>query len=59
LLVILGPEKAGFTGLLIPFVAILISTIFEDYQWTLMAALGFVMVAAGNYLVMGRRKLAG
>ena len=59
LLVILGPEKAGFTGLLIPFVAILISTIFEDYQWTLMAALGFVMVAAGNYLVMGRRKSAG
>jgi len=31
------------------------STIFEDYQWTLMAATGFVLVAAGNYLVMGRR----
>ena len=55
LLVILGPEKASYSGLLIPFFAILMSTIFEDYQWTLMAATGFVLVAAGNYLVMGRR----
>jgi drug/metabolite transporter (DMT)-like permease len=55
LLVIMGPEKASYSGLLIPFVAILISTIFEDYQWSLMAGLGFVLVAAGNYLVMGRR----
>ncbi|MDB2481490.1 DMT family transporter [Porticoccaceae bacterium] len=55
LLVILGPEKASYSGLLIPFFAILMSTIFEDYQWTLMAVTGFVLVAAGNYLVMGRR----
>ena len=55
LLVILGPEKASYSGLLIPFFAILLSTIFEGYQWTLMAAAGFILVAAGNYLIMGRR----
>ncbi|MDG1165115.1 MAG: DMT family transporter [Porticoccaceae bacterium] len=55
LLVILGPEKASYSGLLIPFFAILLSTIFEDYQWTLMAALGFILVGTGNYLVMGER----
>jgi drug/metabolite transporter (DMT)-like permease len=55
LLVVLGPEKASYSGLLIPFFAILLSTIFEDYQWTLMAAIGFLLVATGNYLVMGRR----
>lgn len=55
LLVVLGPEKASYSGLLIPFFAILLSTIFEGYQWTLMAAIGFLLVAAGNYLVMGRR----
>jgi len=32
-----------------------LSTIFEGYQWTLMAAAGFILVAAGNYLIMGRR----
>jgi drug/metabolite transporter (DMT)-like permease len=55
LLVILGPEKASYSGLLIPFFAIVLSTIFEGYQWTLMAATGFYLVATGNYLVMGRR----
>ncbi|MBT5388188.1 MAG: DMT family transporter [Porticoccaceae bacterium] len=55
LLVILGPEKAGYSGLMIPFFAILLSTVFEGYQWTVMAAIGFILVAAGNYLVMGRR----
>ncbi len=55
LLVILGPEKASYSGLMIPFFAILLSTIFEGYQWTLMAGIGFFLVAAGNYLVMGRR----
>ena len=55
LLVVLGPEKASYSGLLIPFFAILLSTIFEGYQWTLMAAIGFLLVATGNYLVMGRR----
>ena len=55
LLLILGPEKAGYTGLLIPFFAILLSTLFEDYQWTAVAALGFALVGIGNYIVMGRR----
>lgn len=55
LLVVMGPEKASYSGLLIPFFAILLSTIFEGYQWTLMAATGFLLVATGNYLVMGRR----
>lgn len=55
LLLILGPEKAGYTGLLVPFFAILLSTLFEDYQWTALAALGFALVGIGNYIVMGRR----
>jgi drug/metabolite transporter (DMT)-like permease len=55
LLVVLGPEKASYSGLLIPFFAIVLSTIFEGYQWTFMAATGFILVATGNYLVMGRR----
>jgi len=52
LLILIGPEKAGYSGLLIPFVAIILSTIFEDYQWTLLAVMGFVLAASGNYLAM-------
>ena len=52
LLILIGPEKASYSGLLIPFVAIILSTIFEDYQWTGLAVIGFLLAAFGNYLAM-------
>ncbi len=52
LLILIGPEKAGYSGLLVPFVAIILSTIFEGYQWTLLAVTGFLLAACGNYLAM-------
>ena len=55
LLINIGPSRAGYTSLIIPFVAIILSTLFEDYQWTLLAAAGFVLVALGNYMVLKRR----
>lgn len=55
LLINIGPSRAGYTSLIIPFVAIILSTLFEDYQWTLLAAGGFVLVALGNYMVLKRR----
>ncbi|MDC1513120.1 EamA family transporter [Porticoccaceae bacterium] len=55
LLINIGPSRAGYTSLIIPFVAIILSTLFEDYQWTLLAAGGFVLVALGNYVVLKRR----
>ena len=55
LLVVIGPEKAGYTGLLIPFFALLISTVFENYQWKTLAVIGFALVALGNLMVMKKR----
>lgn len=55
LLVMIGPEKAGYTGLLIPFFALIISTLFEGYQWTILAVIGFSLVALGNFMVMKKR----
>ena len=55
LLINIGPSRAGYTSLIIPFVAIILSTLFEEYQWTLLAAGGFVLVALGNYMVLKRR----
>jgi drug/metabolite transporter (DMT)-like permease len=54
LLILIGPEKASYSGLLIPFVAIILSTIFEDYQWSLMAICGFLLAAFGNSIAMRR-----
>jgi len=52
LMVEIGPEKASYGALLIPFVAIMLSTLFEGYQWTIIAVIGFAAALAGNYLVM-------
>lgn len=47
----LGPEKAAYATVLFPIVALSISTLFEGYQWTLLAVLGLGLVIAGNVLV--------
>lgn len=54
LLVSMGPDRAAFTSLIIPFVAIALSTIFEDYQWTPIAVIGFLVVIIGNFIVIRR-----
>ena len=54
LMVIIGPEKASYGALMIPFIAIILSTIFEDYQWSWFAVIGFSLAIFGNYLVMRR-----
>ncbi len=48
----IGPDRAGYANLIFPLVALAISTVLEDYQWTLMAVLGMTLVLAGNWLVM-------
>ena len=55
LLINIGPNRAGYSSLVIPFVAIILSTLFENYQWTWLAAGGFALVALGNYLILTRR----
>lgn len=55
LLINIGPNRAGYSSLVIPFVAIILSTLFESYQWTWLAAGGFALVALGNYLILTRR----
>lgn len=47
----LGPEKAAYATVLFPIVALNISAVMEGYQWTLLGALGLVLVMAGNVLV--------
>ena len=52
LLELIGPDKGGYTFLIFPIVALLISTVFEDYQWTLHAFIGLGLIAAGSILAL-------
>ena len=36
----IGPGKAAYTGVLIPVIAMLISTAFEGYEWSLLSVSG-------------------
>jgi drug/metabolite transporter (DMT)-like permease len=52
----IGPGKAAYTGVLIPVIAMMLSTIFEGYDWSLLAAAGAVLAIAGLVVAMQARK---
>ena len=56
----IGPARAGYLTVLFPIVALLLSTLFEGYQWSLWGLIGLAAIIAGNILVMrsGRKQAA-
>lgn len=46
----IGPDRAAYSTVLFPIVALTISTIYEGYRWTPLALCGLVLVLAGNVL---------
>ena len=50
----IGADKAAYAAVLFPVIALGLSTLFEDYQWTLRALFGFALVLLGNYVVLSR-----
>ncbi len=56
----IGSARAAYSALLFPVVALLMSTLFEDYHWTPVAAVGILLTLAGNWLILSnRQKSAG
>lgn len=47
-----GPAKAAYSSVLIPIVAMAISTVAEDYRWTPLAAAGGVLVLTGLLIAL-------
>jgi drug/metabolite transporter (DMT)-like permease len=54
----IGADRAAYASVLFPLLALLLSTLFEGYRWTLPAGLGILLVLAGNLLVLLRAKPA-
>jgi drug/metabolite transporter (DMT)-like permease len=52
----IGPGRAAYTTLLFPIVALLLSTFWEDYHWTAEAVVGILLILAGNYLALARKR---
>ena len=48
----IGPGRAGYVAIMTPVVALVISTLFEDYRWTQPGIAGLVLAVSGNLLVM-------
>lgn len=52
----IGPDRAGYTAVLAPVLALLVSTFVEDYRWSALSIAGLALVAAGNVLVLTRKR---
>jgi drug/metabolite transporter (DMT)-like permease len=54
----IGAGRAGYTSVMFPIVALTLSTLFEDYQWAPLAALGVALVLSGNLILLLRKRVA-
>jgi drug/metabolite transporter (DMT)-like permease len=55
----IGAARAGYVGVAVPVAALLLSTAFEHYEWTVPALLGAALCVAGNVLVLMPRSTVG
>ncbi|TGX42536.1 EamA family transporter [Sphingomonas naasensis] len=53
---VIGPAKAAYTSVLIPVIAMLLSTLFEGYRWSLLAGGGAALVVVGLVLALKARR---
>lgn len=52
----LGAGRAAYNGVLVPVIAMILSTIFEGYRWSVLAASGAGLAMAGLVLALNARK---
>lgn len=48
----IGPGRAAYATLLFPVVALALSTLWEDYRWSLPSICGIILILCGNYLAL-------
>lgn len=51
-----GPARAAYSGVLTPILAMLLSTLFEDYRWTLLAAGGGAVAMVGLLIALSAKR---
>jgi drug/metabolite transporter (DMT)-like permease len=53
----MGSHKATYVVPVYPIIALILSTVFEGYQWHLQVFIGVVIVLLGNAVAMGKLPL--
>ncbi len=53
----IGSARAAYATVLFPIVALAISTVFEGYRWTWLAALGLALCLAGNVVMFAPARI--
>ena len=53
----IGADKASYTIMLVPVVALILSSFFEGYSWNFSAVFGLLLVVGGNFLALSKRRL--
>jgi drug/metabolite transporter (DMT)-like permease len=50
-----GAARAGYTGVMVPIVALVVSAAFEGFHWTALTWAGIAVSVAGNVIILRRR----
>lgn len=53
---VIGPAKAAYSSIIVPVIAMLLSTMFEGYRWSVLAAAGAVLAMAGLVIALKARR---
>jgi drug/metabolite transporter (DMT)-like permease len=51
----IGADKSAYVTLVIPIIALILSTIFEDYKWNVFALIGVALITLGNVLILRKK----
>jgi drug/metabolite transporter (DMT)-like permease len=54
----IGPGRAAYSSVLVPIIAMALSTLFEDYHWSWAAAVGGTLTLLGLLISLSARKPA-
>ncbi|MGJ3628525.1 DMT family transporter [Sphingomonas sp. MMS24-JH45] len=52
----IGPAKAAYNGVMVPVVAMALSTLFEGYRWSMLAGAGAALAMAGLVIALSARR---
>lgn len=54
----IGPDKASYAIMMVPLIALILSSFFEGYTWSYTAVTGMTLVLGGNFLALKKPKTA-
>jgi drug/metabolite transporter (DMT)-like permease len=52
----IGADRAAYSTLLFPLVALGLSTVFEGYQWSPAAFFGMALIITGNFIAVHKKR---